>query len=79
MMGNPSSFCSAMDCDTVYNQTLQTLKNGEIALKLRRSYINASKYALVQQFLKMSLEFGIIWDHPKVCFEPHMSRTSFFD
>ena len=29
-----------------------TLKNGELALKLRRSYTYASKYALILQILK---------------------------
>ena len=38
-------------------------KNGEIALKLRRLYTYASKYALTLQFLKMSLRFGNSWDH----------------
>ena len=39
------------------------IKNGEIVLKVRRSYINASKHALILQFLKMCLEFGNLWDH----------------
>ena len=41
---------------------MQTMKNGEIALELRRQYTYASKSALVLQYLKMSLEFGNLWD-----------------
>ena len=39
------------------------IKNGEKALKLRRSYKKASKYALILQLMKMSLGFGNIWGH----------------
>ena len=42
---------------------MQTLKNGGIAWKLKRSYTYAPKYALTLPFLKMSLGFGILWDH----------------
>ena len=38
------------------------IKNGEIVLKLRMSYINASKHALLLQFVKMSLGFGNLRD-----------------
>ena len=38
------------------------IKNGGIVLKLRRLYTNASKHALILQFLKMSFKFGILWE-----------------
>ena len=56
-------FCSPMHCKSVESQTVQTLKNGKIALKPINSYTNASKCALILQFLKISLGFGNLWDH----------------
>ena len=35
----------------------------ELALKLRKSYTYASKYALIRQILKISIGFGDLWDH----------------
>ena len=55
------------------------IKNGEIVLKLRTSYINASKHALILQFVKMSLGFGNLWDHLwYVLSRTHMSWNSIF-
>ena len=42
---------------------MQTFKNGELALKLRRSYTYASNYALILQFFRMSLVLGNLLDH----------------
>ena len=42
---------------------MQTLKNGELALKLGKSYAYASKYASILQILKMIIGFGKLWDH----------------
>ena len=52
---------------------MQRYKNGEIALKLKRSYTYASKCALILQLFED--EFGVRYfiGPLKVCFEPHMS------
>ena len=52
---------------------MRTIKNGEIALKLGRSYTYPTKYALILQFFEY--DFGIRYSlgSTRVYFEPHMS------
>ena len=38
-------------------------KNGELALKLRKSYTYEWKYALILPIVKISIGFGNLWDH----------------
>ena len=45
------------------DQTMQTIKNGEMTLKLRRAYTYAPKYALFLHYSKMSLGFGNLRDY----------------
>ena len=69
-----------MHFDSMYSQTVQTIKNGEVALMLRKSYTNGSKYDFIFQFSKVSLRFDGLWDNLRfvlshTCLETRFSIT----
>ena len=61
--------------DSVYNQTVQKLKN--VGIACRRMQIYESKFALILQYLKMSLEFANIWDQLNMLWATQVSELDF--
>ena len=72
-----ADFFSKMYFDSLYSQSVQTLKNGQIALKLKRLYTYASKYALVRQWLKMSSGFGKLGDTQRMLWATQILKINF--